>query len=212
MASLEQVWSTIDATLKKVSPRAAATLRKPATDKALAALEQALKVKLPADLRTLLSLHDGQDEKKRLPVLFAKTTWFLLPAASIVSTYESLNELDADGEFDDLEGTNQDGLVKPLWWSDAWIPFATNAAGDSLCVDAGPTRRARSANCCGGTTTKIFASARPSTSRPSSVTTQRPFPPGSSWCGPTARSPIRERNRRPQALVMTSFCNKATTM
>jgi cell wall assembly regulator SMI1 len=143
MASLEQVWSTIDATLKKVSPRAAATLRKPATDKALAALEQALKVKLPADLRTLLSLHDGQDEKKRLPVLFAKTTWFLLPAASIVSTYESLNELDADGEFDDLEGTNQDGLVKPLWWSDAWIPFATNAAGDSLCVDAGPTKKGK---------------------------------------------------------------------
>lgn len=143
MASLEQIWSTIDATLKKVSPRAAATLRKPATDKALAALEQALKVKLPADLRTLLSLHDGQDEKKRLPVLFAKTTWFLLPAASIVSTYESLNELDADGEFDDLEGSNQDGLVKPLWWSDAWIPFATNAAGDSLCVDAGPTKKGK---------------------------------------------------------------------
>lgn len=143
MASLEQVWSTIDTTLKKVSPRAAATLRKPATDKALAALEQALKVKLPADLRTLLSLHDGQDEKKRLAVIFAKTTWFLLPAASIISTYESLNELEADGEFDDVEGSNRDGLVKPLWWSDAWVPFATNAGGDSLCVDAGPTKKGK---------------------------------------------------------------------
>lgn len=141
--TITAVWADIDAALAKVSPRAAAKLRKPATSKALAALAAALDGPVPVELAASLSIHDGQDDKARLPVVFVKTAWFLLPAAGIVSAFEALEQLAADGEFDDREGSNQDGFVQPKWWSAKWVPFAVNAAGDHLCIDLGPTRKGK---------------------------------------------------------------------
>lgn len=141
--TIAAVWTEIDASLKKLSPQAAAVLRKPATDKALTALGKSLKVPVPPELEAYLSIHDGQDEKPRLPVVFVKTAWILMPAASIVSAYKELEGLAADGEFDDREGSNEDGYVQSQWWSEKWVPFAVNAGGDHLCIDMGPTKKGK---------------------------------------------------------------------
>ncbi len=143
-SSIAKVWGVIDATLANLSPKAAAALHKPATSKALASLEKSLGAPLSAELRAYLAIHDGQDiKKKRVPFLFVKTAWMLLPAASIAYAYKELCELEADGEFEGQEGSSEDGLVKPLWWSDQWIPFAVSAGGDYLCVDMGPTKKGK---------------------------------------------------------------------
>ena len=141
--TITTVWADIDASLAKRSPRAAAALRKPATAKALAALGEALKCPVPPELAAYLAIHDGQTDAPRLPIVFVKTAWFLLPAASIVRAYEELEGLAADGEFDDREGSSQDGLVQAAWWSDQWVPFAVNAGGDHLCIDMGPTKKGK---------------------------------------------------------------------
>jgi cell wall assembly regulator SMI1 len=141
--SITKVWSVIDAELAKRSPKAAATLRKPAVEKSLAALEKAVKVPLSEELRAYLAIHDGQDDKKPLPFVFTTVPWILLPAASIVSRFKQLKELEDDGEFEGNDATNRDGFVNAVWWSDKWIPFAVNAGGDYLCVDMGPTKKGR---------------------------------------------------------------------
>lgn len=141
--SIAKVWSVLDAALAKASPKAAATLRGPATDKALARLEKALGVAIPHELGAYLAIHDGQEDAKRLPFVFVKTGWVLLPSSRIAEVHAELCELSADGSFDDEDASSQDGRVRELWWSNGWIPFAVNAGGDYLCIDTSPTKKGK---------------------------------------------------------------------
>jgi cell wall assembly regulator SMI1 len=59
---------------------------------------------------------------------------------SILGQWQELKALLDSGDFADLAAAPAPD-VQDAWWSPAWIPFATNGAGDHLCLDLVPTRK-----------------------------------------------------------------------
>ena len=130
--TIETLWKEIDAWLKKNAKVAHASLQKGASKAALTKLEQALGVKVPADLAAWLSIHDGQAPDSGITVV---GNWDLLSCDRIADAHAALQRQEQKG----ILGESKDGLVKPVWWNPKWIPFMESPAGDFHCVDLDPT-------------------------------------------------------------------------
>jgi cell wall assembly regulator SMI1 len=91
-------------------------LMPPASAPDLHALQQAIGVRVPGDLATLLTWHNGQspDSEGRF-----EQDWLLMGSQSIA---DAKRELDAAPR----EATG---------WQSAWVPFLDNDAGDYVCLD-----------------------------------------------------------------------------
>jgi cell wall assembly regulator SMI1 len=79
-----------------------------------------LNLTLPADLRELLSWHDGQGEDF---IGRFEQDWLLMSCQQIIA---------AKGDLDHDAATTG--------WNSAWIPFLDNDAGDFLCLDSSKPR------------------------------------------------------------------------
>ncbi|MEW4369685.1 SMI1/KNR4 family protein [Paenibacillus kandeliae] len=107
-------------------------LRQGATFEQFVQLEQTLAVSLPEPMKQLYSIHDGQEETLDINILLRNLTF--LSVQRIIETWQFLQEeFDPDG----WEPDAGDG-VKPFLWNPRWIPFATNGAGDYVCIDTDP--------------------------------------------------------------------------
>jgi cell wall assembly regulator SMI1 len=107
----------LDHRLLQHRPRYHSALLPGATPAELHLAETNLGLRLPEDLRTLLTWHNGQRDD------FAgafEASWQLMSADHIVA---AKLELDADSE--------QTG------WQPAWVPFLDDDQGDYLCLDTG---------------------------------------------------------------------------
>lgn len=109
---IADAWSRIEAWLAAQAPELAASLRGPASEESLRALEARLDRPLPADLRASWSIHDGQTAEGRL--LWCLDTW------QLASVEDALAQLDAWSS-------------KPSWRA-GLLPFAIGS-GDVLCID-----------------------------------------------------------------------------
>jgi len=128
-------WSVLEDGLKKNNPRLWADLNPPATDEKIRDFQHKVGISLPQDFITCLKRHDGQ--KGQAEWLFSG--YEFLSIDNILLTWSAWNDLLADGDFDDrLPKAN--GGVENVWWSDAWIPFASNGGGKNLCLDMRPSR------------------------------------------------------------------------
>jgi cell wall assembly regulator SMI1 len=106
-------------------------LNAPATERELAALDAALVTGLPAGLRQLLASHNGAGEG-----------WFCFAEGYFLSTTQIIalraersnaaSRFDADAGSPDCLGT-----VRPLWWSELWIPFLRRNK-EPVCIDLDP--------------------------------------------------------------------------
>ena len=105
-------------------------MRPPATDAQLDAVEAKLNVKLPADLRTLYKIANGQFDAYD-------------PDA------EEADEDDGFGMFPSIEDFDlafqlvPTGDLEQSWdrgygWENGWVPFGTNAGGDEIVCDLAP--------------------------------------------------------------------------
>jgi cell wall assembly regulator SMI1 len=135
---MRETWTKIEEWLGDHAPKALASLRPGAPAEALAALEQRLGAPLPDELRAWLSLHDGQELRARAGLLDG---WIFLPSAEIAKVHATFGDLLRRGDFAGNRATNDDGAVKPVWWSERWIPFLEGPGGDLLCFDTDPAER-----------------------------------------------------------------------
>lgn len=65
--------------------------------------------------------------------------FYMMHWREILDTHKMLTKVSEDGDFDDLTPIN-DPDIKPLWHCAGWLPFATNGAGDFLCIDFEPAK------------------------------------------------------------------------
>lgn len=99
-------------------PRYLRNLRPGANAADLDALERSLGVALPADLRDLLSWHNGQGDDFAGALV---QSWLLMSTEQILIAKQNLDEA----------GDQASG------WITEWIPFLDDDAGDYVCVDTG---------------------------------------------------------------------------
>src|SRR5262249_48335599 len=101
--------------LKKNRPHFLKGLPPGASQIQLDGLERELNLTSPADLRELLSWHDGQGEDF---IGRFEQDWLLMSCDQILAAKGALDH--------DAASTG---------WTPAWIPFLDNNAGDFLCLD-----------------------------------------------------------------------------
>ncbi|RAV19443.1 SMI1/KNR4 family protein [Paenibacillus contaminans] len=87
-------------------------------------------VQLPSHFRNHLSIWNGQQEE----VPFIGFNSFL-SIPDIIGTWSVMNELFEDEE--EAEGIEED-RIKPLIWSNKWIPFTDYEASSRLILDLDP--------------------------------------------------------------------------
>ena len=105
----------LESWLKTHRPRFLRGLAPGASKTQLEGLQMELNLTLPADLRELLSWHDGQGDDF---IGRFEQDWLLMSCDQILT---------AKGDLDhDAASTG---------WNAAWIPFLDNDAGDFLCLD-----------------------------------------------------------------------------
>jgi len=97
-------------------------------------LEKHLGMKLPADYRTLLEWHNGEEFSTGV---FGY--WQLLSTEGVMHEWGVWKGLSDDGIFDENHETVEtNGPVKQKWWHSAWIPITTDGAGNNHCLDLSP--------------------------------------------------------------------------
>jgi len=110
-----------------------------ATEAQIVALERMLDEQLSADYKTFL-------RKNQLAFDF-DGNFRVLPFNEVVERWEGMNQLLAEGTFDDGRvehhlqagfGNWQGGYIKQVWWNKKWVPFAEDSCGNMKCIDFEP--------------------------------------------------------------------------
>ncbi len=128
---MNNLWERIQNSLEAKSARAVVNDLNPgANPDQIAELTRQFNEESIAELTAYLRIHDGQDGRYNL--IFP---WQLLCVQSINSEIELMNETFPNGAEEDIDAI---GPVKPLLWNRAWLPFASDGAGNLMCIDADP--------------------------------------------------------------------------
>ena len=118
---MDELIARFDAVLRRHRPEYYERLLPGLTASEMRAFEEYLGFSLPQAFKNLYMWRNGQ------PTLYFERLFQNLVYENIQQVEEShrvLTELEQCGEFD-----------KPNWWSDRWIPFLANGAGDHYCID-----------------------------------------------------------------------------
>jgi cell wall assembly regulator SMI1 len=126
--TVRDLWQRIERVLLEHVPDTAATLAPPATDQELDTLETTIGLKLPADLRASLRIHNGQNDSTRCHSFTVEGMF--LGASEIARQWKMVTGID-EGE------RARGGPGYGRWWKTSCIPF-THSDGDMLCVDMDP--------------------------------------------------------------------------
>jgi len=133
---IEALWRRIDAALERHAPLVRTTLREPAKDKEIAALEKAVGVALPEDLKRSWRIHDGQDDRGQDACLFGDFPFHSLDAVrdereltrEVAGTLGHLNQKDDPEAWVALvaeEIGTIDGPVKARDYHPRWVPIGS---------------------------------------------------------------------------------------
>jgi len=136
--TVKATWKRIELFLAEHGPTQAKSLAPGATDAQIEKLESHIGIALPKQLRDSLAIHDGQKEEcDFIPDGYG--SFYFLRLCEIRREWDSWNSLMKYDEFDDSNAQTDAGVAQS-WWNRGWIPFASNGASDSLCVDLAPAR------------------------------------------------------------------------
>ncbi|MBD2328788.1 SMI1/KNR4 family protein [Alkalinema sp. FACHB-956] len=132
---LHRIWQRIEDCLQENIPSAWEGLNPPATEEAIIALEQALNIRLPDDVRDSYLRHNGQDSQA--PWIFAGWEWHSIER--IQEEWTSWNEVLEDGAIDDIENDGDGQIFRKDWWHPKWIPLTSDpGGGNHQCLDLAP--------------------------------------------------------------------------
>jgi cell wall assembly regulator SMI1 len=118
--ALADAWERVERWLEAHHPAGSGALRPGAGEATLERLERVLEQRLPDALRRSLQRHDGQPREVRQ---LADGQW-LLDCEQIAEEWSTRRDVGEAEGWDDW------------YWRRAWISFASDGAGDSMCVDA----------------------------------------------------------------------------
>lgn len=165
---MRQIWKRLEAALDAQLPAARANLRPGAAASALRQLERRTGIGLPAAFRASLGCHDGERNPNRPNVL--PEGHRLLPAAAIGKHWAMLRKLfreEKPGELWEWADAVRDGVwfvhgaVKPLNFSQQWLPFADMDGKSTLYLDFDPAPGGRAGQVIGvslhGATWEVLA-------------------------------------------------------
>jgi cell wall assembly regulator SMI1 len=132
-------WTRIEIWLAKNSPQRAELLGKPGDLKELRDIERKLKIKFPKTFVDSHLIHSGGKNKCEVFPYGNLGGYCLLMPKEILRDWESMEYVKSFGDFDNSVVKPAKGVAN-IWWSEKWIPFASNLFGDMLCFDFGPTK------------------------------------------------------------------------
>jgi len=142
MDALEQLWECIEAAIQLQAPPHEPILTPGASEQAIADIERELGVMLPEDVRASYRRHDGGFSLE--PVIYMDMS----PLAEMAESWHILTDLLRDEEWANqppyyfsevvVRSGWQTGPIQPVWWNRRWIPFASELAGNLLCIDLAP--------------------------------------------------------------------------
>ena len=128
---MKEIWARIEKWLAVNAPKVLEVLEDGATDKEIQDIETALKVELPEDFIESYKIHNG------IKAGFGFIEgWDLHSLDSIISEWKIWEGLE---EIKDFESTPDEG-IKNNWFNSKWVPFTSDGAGDSHCLDLDPDK------------------------------------------------------------------------
>jgi len=132
----QHAWNRIEAWLGQHAAPMLRDLLPPASDDDLGRVAQVMG-DLPESYVAAMRVHEGQSDDGTALL----GGWRLLSIAEGLSAREMWNRLRADDKNTPIldESVQADPGVQPVWWSDRWLPIATDEAASYLCVDFAPT-------------------------------------------------------------------------
>jgi cell wall assembly regulator SMI1 len=116
-------------------------LRPPATEADLTVAEAHLGQQLPADVRALYLLHDGQHQYTAADPRFAAgifTGLPLLPLHDVLFNWDQWEGFEAEEDMDDFASSTPEGFVHPKYSTRGWIPLSHDGGGNHIGVDLNP--------------------------------------------------------------------------
>lgn len=126
---------------KKLSSHFGSFLSQPATNEEIENLEHTLGTSLPADLRRLYQVHNG--ELGGAPGLFFGMSF--LPLSGVLSEWQSCSAAADDEAMNDVPFyAVPPETIKDHYVNRKWIPFAADFGGNFLAVDLDPGPNGRS--------------------------------------------------------------------
>ena len=132
---MREIWARIEGWLRQHAPDALGVLYPPAPPETIRAFETAVGAALPDDYRESLAIHDGEQGS---PVLFSP--WALTATEWAVRSWRTMRSVERElaRDLPRRVPVVVVGPVAAVWWSESWIPFASNGAGYDLCLDLDP--------------------------------------------------------------------------
>ncbi|MET9862118.1 SMI1/KNR4 family protein [Streptomyces smyrnaeus] len=124
-------WETIDRWLRTHAPSSFHTLRGPASEDAIAQLEDSLGVDLGQEVKSSLLTHDGAEETPEAEgaANFLPRNYRPVSAEESRKLHKENNEILEDSDYPDMVG---------YWWHPLWLPIAESPSTDLLFVDHRP--------------------------------------------------------------------------
>lgn len=147
--TLEDTWCRIRGWLATNAPDVLTSLAPPATDDQFRAAEDAMGVKLPAEVRACYRIHDGQQPVptplpsnpalRCVPAFLDGEDWLSLDR--MVESWRMMKRLLDAGSFPH-SGLPR-GPVRPDWWHPHWLPLTESQSGYMTCLDLAPASGGR---------------------------------------------------------------------
>jgi cell wall assembly regulator SMI1 len=129
-ADVETRLARIEAKAKK----GGVTLRKGASEKAIAKAEKALGLALPDEVKAFYRRHDGSDDDG------AVDGRELLSLERMVSEWTIWKDLLDEGTFEDNDHGEPGRGVQKRWWIPEWVPVTYDYSGNHHVIDLAPAK------------------------------------------------------------------------
>jgi cell wall assembly regulator SMI1 len=155
---MEEIWERIDSWLKVNAPKVFDTLQLGASDSQIEAVEHALSIQLPEDVKASYRIHNGEQltsDYRLIPELQEFLSLERIQAEwksqkevldSVAAEYVfSPHELQALKELFGEEYRENRSIADPgirsdfCWWYLQWIPLTCSSSGDHYCLDLAPS-------------------------------------------------------------------------
>jgi cell wall assembly regulator SMI1 len=134
---MEEIWKRIDSWLEANAPVVFQSLQPGASDSQIQAVEDALSIQFPEDVRASYRIHNGQSTVDYGAHGLIPLAREFLCLERLQHKWQVNEEVFGGGDFPDLDGDSDPG-IRADWWNRRWIPLTSDGAGDSECLDLDP--------------------------------------------------------------------------
>ncbi|MEH2106583.1 SMI1/KNR4 family protein [Nostoc sp.] len=134
---MQEIWTRIEFWLKANTPQVLDTLNPGASESQIKAVEDALLIQFPDDVKSSYRIHNGQSGYNYGLINGRE----FLSLERIQDEWQVWKELLDAGNFDGCESQPEPGIgICTDWWSPLWIPLTYDGAGNHDCLDLAPAK------------------------------------------------------------------------